>query len=211
MTWSPRFNKASGGRFGQWFHRLTIGENGTAPVYAPINIKPQSAPSGTAQEGEVYWSDADNFPRFHNGSAWLLPSGKRVVKTAAATLTAADSGALCVFNSAAGDLYTLPVPEAGLWFDFVVTVTITSNAAKVITDSASTFLLGTFVQSTDGTYTSALHSANGTTHRAWSGNGTSTGGIKGDWFRLTAISATQWVIVGMGSATGSEATPFATS
>lgn len=136
---------------------------------------------------------------------------KCIVKTAAATLTAADSGAVCIFNSAAGDIYTLPTAASGLVYDFVVVTTITSNAAKVITASASEFLLGSFIQSTDGTYTSAAHAANGTTIRAWSGNGSTTGGLAGDWFRVCGISSTQWVIWGMGRATGSEATPFATS
>ena len=135
---------------------------------------------------------------------------KTIVKTAATTLTAADSGAICFFNSAAGDIYTLPSAAAGLDFTFVVNVTITSNAAKIIT-AASQFLLGSFIQSTDGTYTSAAHAANGTDIRSWNGNGTTTGGLIGDWIRVCGISATQWGIWGMGRATGSEATPFATS
>lgn len=136
----------------------------------------------------------------------------RVVKNGATTLTAADSGALCVWSTAAGYTYTLPTASPGLWFDFVCTITITSSAAKVITASASEFILGTFLQGTDGTFTFGFHDANGTTIRAWSGNDSTTGGIKGDSFRLTAISTTQWVISqGIGNATGTEATPFATS
>lgn len=134
----------------------------------------------------------------------------RTVKTAAATLTEADSGALCVFATAAGYTYTLPSAVAGLFFDFVVNVTITSSAAKVITASGD-FLIGNFIQSTDSTYTSASHAANGTDIVSWNGNGTTTGGYIGDWFRVTAISDSQWQIHGMGRATGSEATPFATS
>lgn len=136
---------------------------------------------------------------------------KGPVYTAATTLAATDSGATCFFNSAAGDIYTLPTPAAGLRFRFVVLVTITSNAAKVITGSASHFLLGGFIQSTDGTYTSAFQAANGTTIRAWSGNGSTTGGLQGDWFEVVGINTTQYAIWGMGRATGTEATPFATS
>lgn len=139
------------------------------------------------------------------------PPSVRAVKTAAATLTEADSGALCIFNLAAGFTYTLPACAPGLWFDFVVTTTATSVAHKVITSAATEFLLGVFVQSTDGTFTNAYHVANGTTIRAISMNGTTTGGYAGDWYRVTCINATQWVINGYGQATGSEATPFATS
>jgi hypothetical protein len=138
------------------------------------------------------------------------PAASRVVKNGAATLTADESGALCLFSTAAGYTYTLPAAAPGLWFDFLITTTITSVAAKVICASGD-FILGSFLQSPDGTDAVAAHAANGSTHVAWSANGTTTGGYAGDSFRLTAISTTQWVIQGLGLATGSEATPFATS
>ena len=141
-----------------------------------------------------------------------LRGPKRVVKTGgAATLTREDSGGLCVFSTAAGYAFTLPKAEQGLWFDFVVSIDITSVAAKVLTASATEFILGSFIQSPDGTALLAAHNANGTTIRSWNGNGTTTGGYAGDHFRLTAISSTVWVIQGVGLATGAEATPFATS
>lgn len=138
---------------------------------------------------------------------------RRPVKQAATTLSRDDSGALCLWTTAAGYLYTLPPIDAvdvGTWFEFAVHTTITSSAAKVITSSGD-FLVGNFIQSTDGTYTSASRAADGTTIVAWSGNGSTTGGLIGDWFKVTAINSTQWHIFGMGMATGSEATPFATS
>lgn len=137
-------------------------------------------------------------------------ASKRPVYTTSTVLTSADSGAMCFWNAAAGFTYTLPTPAAGLTFDFVVLVTATSSAHKVLSP-ASTFLLGGFIQSTDGTYTSAYQAADGTTIRAWSGNGTTTGGLQGDWLRLVGLSATQYAVWGMGRATGTEATPFATS
>lgn len=135
---------------------------------------------------------------------------KRVVKTAAATLTADESGAMCLFTTAAGYTFTLPPAEKGLWFDFEVLVTITSSAAKIITATGD-FLLGNFEQSTDSTYTTASHAANGTDIVSWNGNGTTTGGLIGDTIHVRAISDTQWAVFGRGRATGNEATPFATS
>lgn len=149
----------------------------------------------------VQYAGAERIPSF---------PGLRPVKTAAATLTEADNGALCLFNLAAGFTYTLPAASPGLWFEFQVTVTVTSVAAKLICASGD-FLIGHFIQSTDGTYTSAAHAANGTDIVSWNGNGSTTGGLVGDWFRVTAISDSQWAIYGMGRATGNEATPFATS
>ncbi len=134
----------------------------------------------------------------------------RSVKTAAATLTEADSGALCLFNLAAGFTYTLPAAQTGLWFEFQVTVTVTSVAAKIICATGD-FLIGHFVQSTDSTYVTAAHAANGTNIVSWNGNGSTTGGLIGDYVRVVAISDTQWAVYGFGSATGTEATPFATS
>lgn len=122
-----------------------------------------------------------------------------------------ESGALCLFDRAAGIVYTLPPPVTGMQFEFQTTVSRTSNAHKIITDAATTFLLGTVdvVINTSATTLAAL--ADGTTHRALSSNGTTTGGVQGDRYRVTAISTTQWVIDGVVSGSGSIATPFATS
>ena len=49
------------------------------------------------------------------------------------TLLASESGMTCLFDRAAGIVYTLPATaNNGTYFDFLTTVSITSNAAKVI-------------------------------------------------------------------------------
>lgn len=136
-------------------------------------------------------------------------NGRQVID-AAKTLTADDCGALCLFNLAAGFTYTLPAAEKGLWFEFLVTVTATSAVHRVACATGD-FLLGAILQSPDGTDDVITVAANGTTHLAWEGSGTDTGGIIGDNFKVTAISGSQWVIQGINTATGSEATPFKTS
>jgi len=144
----------------------------------------------------------------HKGAA------RRIIGDAVATrqLTAKESGSLCLFDRAAGVVYTLPTPVIGMQFEFATTVTITSNAAKVITKTpASEFILG-MAQVVGGTTESTVSADfNGTTHVAASSNGTTTGGVIGDRYRLTAISATQWVIDGIFSGSGTVATPAATS
>lgn len=134
----------------------------------------------------------------------------RVVKTAAATLTADESGALCIFNAAAGFTYTLPAAVTGLWFEFLVTVTATSSVHRIACATGD-FLLGAILQSPDSTDAVARRAADGTADLAWEGNGTTTGGYIGDWVRVTAISGTQWVIQGLNTATGTEATPIKTT
>jgi hypothetical protein len=139
--------------------------------------------------------------------------GKRVIKNGAATLTAEESGALCMFSTAAGYTYTLPQITAdniGMWFDFLVTTTITSVGARTICATGD-FLFGSIHQSPDGTALVAAFAANGTSHLAIDFDGTTKGGYSGDWYRLTAINTTQWAVQGFAIATGTEASPFATS
>jgi hypothetical protein len=139
---------------------------------------------------------------------------RQVIQSVGATRTllAKESGALCLFDRAAGIVYTLPTPVEGMDFEFLVTVAVTSNAHKVITAAATQFLLGgiimgdvTVAQSGD------YFEANGSTHVAISAAGSTTGGLLGERYRLTAISTTQWVIHGVCHGAGTLATPFATS
>jgi hypothetical protein len=130
---------------------------------------------------------------------------------ATVTLTAAQSGSQVLFDRAAGIVYTLPAPAVGLFYDFFVTTTITSNAAKVITDAGTTFLLGTILvtKAADGTTLAVF--GDGTANLSVSMNGTTTGGIKGTWLRVSCVTATQWSVEGFAQGSGTIATPFANS
>lgn len=135
---------------------------------------------------------------------------------ATVTLTSAQSGSTFLFDRAAGIVVTLPTPEVGLTYNFFVSTTITSNNAKVITSSASVFLVGTIsysvLDATPGaTGGPKFTSANGSTHVAITQNGSTTGGIQGTYFTVTCISSTLWMITGLVVASGTIATPFATS
>lgn len=140
-------------------------------------------------------------------------AARKIISDGVATriLTAKESGALCCFDSAAGVVYTLPTPSIGMFFEFMTITTITSNAAKILTNLATEFLLGDLQMILVGAATTLAVAGNGTTHRAVSSNGSTTGGVIGDRYRVTAISSTQWVIDGVVSGTGALATPFATS
>jgi len=127
------------------------------------------------------------------------------------TLTAKEAGATCLFDRAAGVVYTLPAPVAGMQFTFITTVTVTSNAAKVITDAATTFVLGGAATLNSGATTGEFFAANGTTHVSINGNGSTTGGIIGDRITFTALSSTVWFVDAVLNTTGTAATPFATS
>lgn len=128
------------------------------------------------------------------------------------TLLAEEAGALCMFDRAAGVVYTLPTPVKGMQFTFGVSVAVTSNAHKVITGAATQFLLGSVLS---GNLTVAasgdVFQGNGTTHVAISMNGTDTGGLIGGYLRFTALSATVWYVEGVNVGSGTNADPFATS
>lgn len=151
---------------------------------------------------------------YHGANGARLRGHHREVLSAQAatvSLTAKQSGALCLFDSAAGIVYTLPAPVVGMFYDFLVTVSVTSNAHKVITDAATTFLVGAVTMVTIATASPAGFSANGTTIRSLSAAGTTTGGLIGETYRVTAISSTQWGINGVTVGSGTIVTPFATS
>jgi hypothetical protein len=137
-------------------------------------------------------------------------------QAATATLTAAQSGAIVLFDSAAGIVYTLPVPVVGLFYDFFVTVTLTSAAYEVITDAGTTFLGGsiyidTLAATPSATVGPKTFGADPAATIKISSNKTTTGGILGSAYRLTCISATVWYCEGtlIGSAGAGVATPFA--
>lgn len=148
------------------------------------------------------------------GPAMGLGLLRQVIDGVGATRTLApeESGALCLFDRAAGNVYTLPAPQVGMQFEFSTTVLVTSNAAKVITDAATTFIVGSLM---GGSLTVAdsgdVFQADGTTIRSVSMGGSTTGGLVGGSFTLTGISSTQWRIKGDFVASGTVATPFASS
>lgn len=127
------------------------------------------------------------------------------------TLVAKESGALCLFDTATGVVYTLPSPQIGMFFDFAATVAWSSGTYKFLTNLSTEFLVGAVSSLNSAAATGEAFLANGTTHRAVTMAGTTTGGFTGDRFRVTAISTTQWLLEGVYSNTGTAATPMATS
>lgn len=130
------------------------------------------------------------------------------------TLKASESGALCLLDRAAGVVYTLPVITAtniGMSFRFLATVSVTTNAYKVITGASTQFLVGSVVANSLTAGGNDTFVANGTTHVSISAAGVTTGGLIGETYVVTAISATQWAIHGQTQGSGTLADPFATS
>lgn len=152
----------------------------------------------------------------YNGPAGSIQTGqhRQVIQSVGATRTllAKEAGSLCLFDRAAGVVYTLPTPVEGMYFDFMATVSVTSNAYKTITAAATQFLVGGVgILSLTVAEAGDFFVADGTTIVAISEDGATKGGLIGGTYRLTAISATQWAITGITVGAGTLATPFATS
>ena len=178
------------------------GQTGTALSSTELSLL-DGVTAGTITASKVVTADASG----------NVPWRRHVVEDGAAvTLTAIQSGALCVFDKTDGALFTLPAPAIGLFFDFAVDTVVSSGSAKVITNAGTVFIKGTvnaFVTGTDADL--AADAANGSTHVAVTMNGTTTGGIAGTRFRLTCRSATVWEVEGDIIKSGSVATSFTTS
>jgi hypothetical protein len=127
-------------------------------------------------------------------------------------LKAEESGALCVHGAAGGARWRLPAAEAGLWFEFLATVSVTASDTYRVDCASGDFMIGVVVGGNLTADSSGdVFTADGSTHLAIAQNGSTTGGLIGDSFVLTAISGTQWVVTqGVNVGSGTNATPFAT-
>lgn len=131
--------------------------------------------------------------------------------TASTTLTATQSGNTFALNNLAGLTVTLPTPALGLKYTFIIGTVNTSSAYKIVTGTpASQFLAGGVYF--DKSLTVTRYDGNGSTDVSLNLNGTTTGGASiGDSVTFTGVSSTIWTVSGTVTASGTLATPFATS
>lgn len=131
------------------------------------------------------------------------------------TLSSDESGSTVLCDRAAGIVYTLPLAKPGMFFDFVVTTSVTTNSYKVITGAATEFLIGGYTNvDTDTSNAVAVFTGNGSTHIAVTQAAASTnatGGLVGSKLRFTCLSATRWFVEGIVQGAGTATTAFATS
>lgn len=178
-----------------------------------VNFKKSVSVNGLTTNGnnDIDFSASTGAFKFPTGAATGQVESVIQGQGATATLTAAQSGATVLFDRAAGIVYTLPAPVVGLTFTFVYTVTVTSNAYKVITNTGTVFLKGGVTVMNNGAASGESFGADGSTIVAFSSNGTTTGGIQGGAVVLTCLSSTLWAVSGSLTGSGTVATPFATS
>jgi hypothetical protein len=141
--------------------------------------------------------------------------------SATKSVTAADSGTTYVFNKADGVVVTLPTAAAGLWYRFIVGITITSNVASIqgatAVDCFTAYSAATLFDFSNDVAQAKTFYADGSDDDVFSMSGTTTGGKLGSVIDVFGIATG-----GQGSATavwhlvsehlladGTLATPFA--
>ena len=140
------------------------------------------------------------------GMCHIVNSGEGATRQ----LLQAESGAVCVFDRAAGIVYTLPAnPLVGTYFDFVVSVSVTSNAYSVDTGVATNYMGGGLFGVTDVITASDWFVATAASTVSIDLDATTKCGLIGGAFRCTAISTTVWQVQGVVVGSGTPATPFA--
>ena len=168
--------------------------------------------------GKMEWGDgtsAQDVTLERSAAGVLTLTGKLATSTlltdvTAATLavTAAQSGTLFTLTRAAGITVTLPdATGSGASFRFIISTNVTSNSTIIKVENSGDIMIGTAFQAADG----------GSTINAWEAgavddtitfNGSTTGGIRGDFVELIDVLPNIWFVRITGAATGTEATPF---
>lgn len=127
------------------------------------------------------------------------------------TLLASESGALCLFNLAAGVVYTLPAigaDDIGMFFDFSVTVTGTGSYS-IDTDAATTFIGGGLLLASTTPNETDFFPATIASTVSIDLDAVTTGEDAGGYFKMVAISTTEWTVGGIAAGLGTMTTPFA--
>lgn len=136
----------------------------------------------------------------------IANGGKDVV------LTADDSGAVCLFDTAGASSFTLPAPSPGLVFTFINTILATADhVIKTNTLNTDGFLGGMIGASTTADNSDAFSAdADGSNDHITLGHSSAaTGGGAGNYVQCIAIDTENWAVVGMIHGVGGTlATPF---
>ena len=148
--------------------------------------------------------------KYRGGFREVITGKENALKTY--TLSVDESGALCVHGATGGAAWTLPPAEAGLWYEFTASVSVTSSDLYTITCATGDFIKGVSVGGNLTIGASGdVFTADGTADLAVSQNGSTEGGLIGDTMVFTAISDTLWVVTqGVNVGSGTNITPFAT-
>lgn len=142
-----------------------------------------------------------------------IGAGGVIQWTAAGTISPVlHAGRTIAVNNATGFATTLPAfTGTGNVYHFFIQTTVSSGSHTFVATGA--FLFGNIVMGTDsafqaGTLFTAGMAESPAGSTTMTLDGSTRGGIKGDWFEIRDIATNVGSIRGVFSATGTEATPF---
>ena len=132
------------------------------------------------------------------------------------TLTAANAGATCVFDTAATSNFTLPAPDLGMRFDFIQVIINTADHVIQAATDGHGFLGGVVMTNTTADQTDTFSTATDGSDDFITINATTTGGAAaGSMIHVAAMLGTSaaktWAVSGTIICSGAGATPFAAS
>lgn len=128
--------------------------------------------------------------------------------TASRALTPSDADTVVVVDAAAGLTLTLPAATgSGYVYRVFIKTTVTSNNVIIAVADATDVMQGTVACAQDAADTVVGWEAAATSDTITL-NGTTKGGIRGDFFEFTDVAADLYTVEGVMSGTGTEVTPF---
>lgn len=194
--------------------RLIVTTDTSGTATATLSEGSRSYPNSdvTDGNGNRLMHFTDNAVNFSGG----IRNGDAAVSiTADTTLTADEhAGRLLIFNNAAGDTVTLPAATGtGDVYRFMVGTTVASNSNKIQVANATDEFAGVVYQvDTDTNDAIAAYPALAADDfDTITMNGTTTGGLAGDYYELVDVASGVWVIRGFQNASGSVATPLSSA
>jgi hypothetical protein len=148
--------------------------------------------------------------------AQTTPQGGLVLAGSALTVTAAlHNNRIIGLDQLAGSVCTLPAATgSGAKFKFIVWILATSVSHKIQVANASDFMIGSIAGVSDDPATvkgwiAANSGTVGTNSDTITLNRSTTGSVsKGEYVEAVDISANTWLVSGLITQTGTEATPF---
>ncbi len=137
-----------------------------------------------------------------------MASYEPIEVTASTTLDDVHVNTTVLVDAAAGLTLTLPAAAGtGKEFDVMVKTTVTSNSVVIQVANSSDTMTGNAVVLADGG-SSVVGWETASTSDTITLDGTTTGGVKGDRFKIKDMATNLWAVQAIMSATGTEATPF---
>lgn len=146
-----------------------------------------------------------------NKTPVVRASDNKIANVTASTLTVtrdSHDGKIVTLNRAAGIAVTLPAASgSGASYRFFIGTAVTSNSTTIKVANSSDTMRGNAIVGQDAGDTVVLFEA-GATADTITFNGTTTGGLVGDWVELDDVATNLYFVRVIAAATGTEATPF---